>query len=60
VGDWINDEDHCVVPELSQPLVWTCDMQYVTGQWTGKCEACNDSRDVMQVSESILCGSINR
>jgi len=30
-GDSINDEDHCVVPELSQPLVWTCNMRYVTG-----------------------------
>jgi len=29
-------KDRCVVPELSQPLVWICDMQYVTGQWTGK------------------------
>jgi len=36
VGDSINDEDHCIVPELSQPLVWTCDMQHVTGQWTGE------------------------
>jgi len=32
VGDSINDEDRCVVPELSQPLVWACDMQYVIGQ----------------------------
>jgi len=32
VGDSINDEDHYVVPELSQPLVWICDMQYVIGQ----------------------------
>jgi len=37
-----------------------CDMRHVTGQWTGECKACNDSRDVMQVSESILCRSINR
>jgi len=53
-------KDCYVVPELSQPLVWTCDMRHVTGQQTGECEACNDSRDVMQVSESILCRSINR
>jgi len=32
VGDSINDEDRHVVPELSQPLVWACDMQCVTGQ----------------------------
>jgi len=31
VGDSINDEDRHVVPELSQPLVWTCDMQCVIG-----------------------------
>jgi len=60
VGDSINNEDRHIVPELSQPLVWTCDMRHVTGQWTGKCEVCNDSRDVMQVSESILCRLINR
>jgi len=60
VGDSINDEDRCIAPELSQPLVWACDMRHVTGQWTGECEACNDSRDVMQVPESIACGSINR
>jgi len=60
VGDSINDEDRHVVPELSQPLVWVCDMQCVIGQWTGECEICNDSRDVMQVSESVLCRLINR
>jgi len=32
VDDSINDEDRHVVPGLSQPLVWMCDMQYVTGQ----------------------------
>jgi len=32
VGDSVNDEDRHVVPGLSQPLVWTCDMQYVIGQ----------------------------
>jgi len=32
VGDLINDEDHHVVPGLSQPLVWTRNMQYVSGQ----------------------------
>jgi len=52
--------DRHVVPELSQPLVWTCDMRHVTGQWAGEWGTCNDSCDVMQVSESILCGSINR
>jgi len=26
VGDSINDEDRHVVPELSQPLVWICNM----------------------------------
>jgi len=31
VGDSINDEDRHVVPGLSQPLVWVCDMQYVVG-----------------------------
>jgi len=60
VGGPTNDEDRHVVPELSQPLVWVCDMRHVTGQWTGECEMCNDSHDVMWVSESILCGSINR
>jgi len=49
-----------IVPGLSQPLVWTCDMRHVTGQWTGECKVCNDSHDIMQVSESILCRSINR
>jgi len=60
VGDSINDEDRHVVPELSQPLVWVCDMRCVTGQWAGECEARNDSRDVMSVSESIMCRLINR
>jgi len=60
VGDSINDEDRHVVPGLSQPLVWVCDMQCAIGQWTGECETCDDSRDVMQVSESIMCRSINR
>jgi len=32
VGDSINDEDRHIVPELSQPLVWTCDMRHVIGQ----------------------------
>jgi len=27
VGDSINDEDRHVVPGLSQPLVWTCDIR---------------------------------
>jgi len=60
VGDSVNDEDRHVAPELSQPLVWTCDMRHVTGQWASECEMCNDSRDVMWVSESISRRSINR
>jgi len=35
-------------------------MPHVTGQWAGKCEVCNDSRDVMWVSESISRRSTNR
>jgi len=31
VGDSINDEDRHVAPELSQPLVWICNMRYVIG-----------------------------
>jgi len=52
--------DRYVVPELPQPLVWVCDMQYVTGQWAGKWKTRNDSRDVVWVSESISRRSINR
>jgi len=31
VGDSINDEDRHIAPELSQPLVWICNMQCVIG-----------------------------